>query len=457
MQPLIQQHPDHDPDSDREREDSHQREGRSGTRRSPEPLRIAPQGQLRGILPCRAALPAAARRPTYTAQMVIGIDASRAFSATATGIGVYSTEVIRGLAQDPPAPLRLYLNSARPPAGAPELPPGSHWAPIPLPRGWTRLRLRWEVTRHPPDLLFIPAYRLPPGPVPPAVVTIHGVEHRMAPSAYPNGAGRAVDDFVRDTLRRARRVIAPSETTRSDLCQLYGADPGRITVIPHGVSAALTAAAGPAPAAELARLGVPSPFFLVVGAHHPRKNVQLALRALAAAFPAPAGTPALVVANAGEEAADGISHLSAQLGTEGRLTLLPHLGPESLAALYCGALATLVPSLYEGFGLPALEAMALGSPVLATGAGAVAEVAAGAALLLPADDLQGWARALGELAARPELRRHLSGLGRERARRYTWERSVAAHRALLLEELSAGRAGPASPSPRPAPAPPPPP
>ncbi|MHB1523089.1 MAG: glycosyltransferase family 4 protein [Candidatus Dormibacteria bacterium] len=374
--------------------------------------------------------------------MVIGIDASRAFAAFPTGIGVYSTEVISGLAADPPADLRLYLNARRPPEGAPRLPEGSEYAPIPLRRGWTRLRLRWELARRPPDLLFVPAYRLPPGRLPPSVVTVHGVEHRMTGSAYSQAAARSVDDFVRDTLGRARRVITPSETTRSDLCQLYGADPAKVKVIPHGVSEALLGADPRATSVELERLRVPRPYLLVVGAHHPRKNVQQAVRALAAAFPGAGGSPSLVVANAAGEAASELARLAQELGVGRRVLLLPHLGPAALAALYRGSEATLVPSLYEGFGLPALEAMALGSPVLAGDSGAVAEVAAGAAILLPSRDLQRWAEGIRELMSNQDLRRHLSGLGRERSSRYTWERSVAEHRAVLLEELSAGRGAP---------------
>ena len=379
---------------------------------------------------------------TYTSPVVIGIDASRAFAAFPTGIGVYSTEVISGLAADPPADLRLYLNARRPPEGAPRLPEGSEYAPIPLRRGWTRLRLRWELARRPPDLLFVPAYRLPPGRLPPSVVTVHGVEHRMTGSAYSQAAARSVDDFVRDTLTRARRVITPSETTRSDLCQLYGADPAKVTVIPHGVSEALLGADPRATSVELERLRVPRPYLLVVGAHHPRKNVQQAVRALAAAFPGAGGSPSLVVANAVGEGASDLARLAQELGVGRRVLLLPHLGHAALAALYRGSEATLVPSLYEGFGLPALEAMALGSPVLAGDSGAVAEVAAGAAILLPSRDLQRWAEGIRELMSNPDLRRHLSGLGRERSSRYTWERSVAEHRAVLLEELSAGRGAP---------------
>lgn len=375
------------------------------------------------------------RCPPYTALVEIGIDASRAFSNSPTGIGVYATQVISGLMRQPPAALRLYLNSTRPPDGAPDPPPGSRWVPMPLPRGWTRIRLRLEVRLHPPDLLFVPAYRLPPGRVPPSVVTIHGVEHRMAPSAYPGAAGRAVDDFVRDTLLRARRIISPSETTRADLCQLYGADPDRITVIPHGVGDHLAPLAPAEVLARLAEIGVQSPYLLVVGAHHPRKNVGLAIAALAAAFPGGEGAPALVVANAVGEVARTLSLKAERLGVGGRLRLLPHLGGGQLAALYQGCLATLVPSRYEGFGLPALEAMACGAPVVAANVGGVAEVAAGSALLLHLDRVEEWAEALRRVVAEEQLRRHLSGLGRQRAAQFSWERSVEAHRRLLEGEL----------------------
>lgn len=371
--------------------------------------------------------------------MAIGIDASRAFGAQPTGIGVYATEVLSGLIADPPAPLSLYLNAAAPPFSAPPLPEGSRWVPIPLPRGWTRLRLALEVRRHPPELLFVPAYRLPPGRIPRSVVTIHGVEHRMAPAAYPGRAAAAVEDFVEDTLRRAARIISPSETTRADLAHLYGADPARITVIPHGIAAEL----GPVPEAdalaERRRLGVIGPYFLAVGAHHPRKNIPFLVRAFGLAFPDHPGAPRLVVANAAGSAAAELSAEARGAGLTGRLLLLPHLGARSLAALYVGALAATVPSLYEGFGLPALEAMACGAPLVASGVGGVQEVAAGAALLVEPSNLDEWVGALRQLAEDQGLRSHLSELGRNRAAGFSWKRSVEGHRRLLADELSAAQ------------------
>jgi len=366
----------------------------------------------------------------------IGIDASRAFQQQPTGIGVYATEVISRLLDSPPAPLRLYLNQRRPPGTAPRLPPGSAWRCLPLPRGWTAFRLRWELLRQAPTLLWIPAYRLPPGRLPRSVVTVHGVEHRFAPGAYPGQQADAVEAFVRDTLRRASRVITPSETTRADLVNLYQADPSLITVIPHGIAADLRPAASPRREILLRELGVELPYFLVVGAHHPRKNIPFLIDQFAEAFPPPAFSEVrLVVTNAGGQRGHELLAQAAQLGLGARVTTLGHVSGERLAALYSGAVAACIPSLYEGFGLPALEAMACGAPVLANDVGGVQEVGAGAALLVPVEDAPGWVEGLLRLFQEPGLREHLSELGLTRASRYSWDRSAEAHAGLLASEL----------------------
>jgi glycosyltransferase involved in cell wall biosynthesis len=368
----------------------------------------------------------------------IGIDASRAFATSPTGIGVYATQVISRLLLSPPAPMRLYLNRSRPPELAPELPPGSQWRCIPLSRGWTAARLRWELRRSPPQLLWVPAYRLPGGKLPRSVVTVHGVEHRLAPSAYPRDQARAVESFVLDTLRRAARVISPSETTKADLVHLFGADPNLITVIPHGAAAELRALEADERAPLLRKLGVEPPYFLIAGAHHPRKNVPFLLTQFARAFPPGAAAPHLVVANAGE-ALQSLLTQAAALGVGDRLTVFGHVAGVQLAALYSGAVAVCVPSLYEGFGLPALEAMACGAPVIGNATGGVQEVAEGAALLLAPSDPDGWVEGLRRLAEDGALRQHLRRLGLTRASRFSWDLSAAAHAELLLSELLLAR------------------
>ncbi len=368
--------------------------------------------------------------------MEIGIDASRAFQPEPTGIGVYATQVISRLCQAPPAPLRLYLNRRTAPAEVAPLPAGSEWRFLPLPRGWTTFRLRWELKQHLPSLLWIPAYRLPPGQIPRSVVTIHGVEHRFAPLAYPGKRAAAVESFVVDTLRRAARVITPSETTKADLVHLYRADPRQITVIPHGISVELRPIAPERARSLVAQLGVQPPFFLVVGAHHPRKNVPFLIERFARAFPTTSSEDVrLVVTNSFGEVGQALRRQAVDLGVNPRLTTLGHISGELLAALYSTAVAACVPSLYEGFGLPALEAMACGAPVLANGVGGVQEIAEGAALLVPSGDGQAWEEGLTRLHREPELRDHLRELGLTRASSYSWDRSANAHSQLLASEF----------------------
>ena len=377
--------------------------------------------------------------------MEIGIDASRAFQSEPTGIGVYATQVIARLVDAPPAPLRLYLNQRSPPETSPGLPAGSEWRCIPFPRGWTAFRLRWELRRQAPTLLWIPAYRLPPGRMPRSVVTVHGVEHRFAPLAYPGQGAAAVESFVRDTLRRAARVITPSETTKADLVHLYQADPNLITVIPHGIAAELRPTSPDRLRPLLHELGVQAPYFLVVGAHHPRKNVPFLIEQFARAFPAPEPSEVrLVVTNAAGELGQGLQARAAELGVGDRVNTLGHVSGELLAALYSGAVAACVPSFYEGFGLPALEAMACGAPLLANDVGGVQEIAVGAALLVSLGDPQGWVEGLRRLLREPGLRDHLQALGLNRASRYSWESSAQAHAELLAGELRLA----ASPTPR---------
>ncbi len=378
--------------------------------------------------------------------MVIGLDASRAWSASGSGIHVYATQVCGGLIADPPAPLRLYWPQRRPPAAAPPLAPGSRWRCIPLPRGWTRLRLRLEVARHPPAVLFVPAYRLPPGRLPRAVVAIQGLEHRLAAAAYPPAERRALDSFVADSLRRASAVVVPSETTRRDLVDLFDADPEQLVCIPHAPRTDLPTLTGEQAAGLRAPLALPAPYLLAVGGQHPRKNLPFLAGVLGAAAAAGCGAGLVCTAVPAARAA-ALGDAARAAGVAERVRCLPHADRATLAALYQGALAVVIPSLYEGFGLPAVEAMAQGVPVLANDVGAVREVAAGAAWLVPVADRDGWRDAVVQLAADPALRIRLRAEGRRRAAGFSWAASVAAHRRLPQRELALSRAGAGPPRP----------
>jgi glycosyltransferase involved in cell wall biosynthesis len=143
----------------------------------------------------------------------------------------------------------------------------------------------------------------------------------------------------------------------------------------------------------------------------------------------------VVVTNAAGEVGRGLLEQANRLGLGGRVVVLDHVAGEPLAALYSGAVGACIPSLYEGFGLPALEAMACGAPVLANSVGGVQEIAEGAGLLVEGDDPAGWVEGLHRLLWEPELRAHLRGLGLARAAGFSWDRSAQAHWELLASEL----------------------
>jgi len=343
--------------------------------------------------------------------MLLALDASPAVRANPSGTEVYARQMITHLAgTNPGHTMRLYANTASVP---PWSPANVEWRLLPFPRLWTHWRFRRALRAEQPDVVFVPSHVLPLFLDLPAVVTIHDVGHRHIPSAYRPSAWLYLEWMTRSMARRAARLIAVSQATADDLRRFYQVPAERITVIHSGVDDAFR----PPPTAEITRVrdryGLPSAYFLYLGRAHPRKNLPVLLAAFQGARRSGL-TAGLVLAGPGHQpsAGDGVQ-------------VLGYVPAEDLPALYGGALALTLPSLFEGFGFEVLEAMRCGTAVLASTAGSLPEIAGPAALLADPHQVPVWTEALGRLATEVPLRQQLIQRGAAWSAEFSWDRAAS--------------------------------
>jgi glycosyltransferase involved in cell wall biosynthesis len=382
--------------------------------------------------------------------MHIGIDASRAARTQPTGTEAYSFHLIRALLETlrnhqiilySPTPLPGSIGEVSLERGLETSHSGASVRIIPFPRLWTHLRLNWELRRHPPDLLFVPAHVMPLACPVPAVVTVHDLGYLYYPEAHRLFDRYYLDWTTRRHAHKAARLIADSQATRADLVRHYRADPQRVVVIYPGRDETLQRVqdAG-AMAAVKARYGVQGRYLLYLGTLQPRKNLARLIEAFArvrALLPGQeasssigegsqeSGPLQLVLAGKRGWLYDDLFQRVDQLGLVGQVIFPGYVAPEDKAALISGALALVHPSLYEGFGMPVLEAMACGTPVLTSRASSLPEVTGDAALLVDPLDVEDIASGLLRLVTDDGLRRWLVERGYTQVHRFSWRQAAS--------------------------------
>jgi glycosyltransferase involved in cell wall biosynthesis len=249
------------------------------------------------------------------------------------------------------------------------------------------------------------------------VVTIHDVIYKLHPEAH-GWRTLALRGLIPLAARRSDRVIVPSHTTGHDLERLLRVPAEKIDVVPNGIGATL---AERWPTAEEVRrrfdLGS-GPFVLTVSLKRPSKNLKRLLDALGL-IPAPR-RPLLALAGHATPYERTLREHAQQIGVAAHTRFLPWVSAEELEGLYRAATAFVFPSLYEGFGLPVLEAMARGVPVACSNRGALAEVANAAALTFDPEERRAIAAAMETLISDENERDRLAGAGRENAARFSW-------------------------------------
>lgn len=348
----------------------------------------------------------------------VAVDLNPATREVVTGTEIFAREVGSRLAAAAPE-LRWQFFAARPRAGL-----GVDVMVTPFPRLWSQVRLPLALARRRADLLFVPAHAVPFAWIGKALTVVHDLAFERHPSAYSASERAYLQITTRWAARRCPLLIAISESTKADLVALYGVKPERIRVVPLGGGEPRH---GPiAPASRLAELGLHGPFVLQVGRIEARKNQAAALAAVEM-------LDGVTLAVAGPERDEP---LAVRLRASTRCRVLGRVDQPTLELLYKQAAAVVVPSLYEGFGLPVIEAMSRGKVVVASATSSLPEVGGDAALYADPADPEALARALDIALGDKALRGRLTRAARTRAAHFTWERCAAGVVAVIRELLA---------------------
>ena len=267
------------------------------------------------------------------------------------------------------------------------------------------------------------------------VVTFHDLTFFLIPERYPATRRLYFQTMTRLSARVADAVIVPSGAVREDVTRILRLPPRRVFAIPEAAGPAFRPQDAGAVEAVRRRYGLEGPFLLSVGSLEPGKNRERLLQAFAR-LRARGPTHTLVIAGQPAWRHEGEEPLARRLGLADAVRFLGHVPQADLPALYSGADLFVFPSLYEGFGLPALEALACGTPVVASNVSALPEVVGDAALQVSPLDVEALADAMERVLHDPRLRADLRERGLKRAAGFSWER--AARETLAVYEWAAG-------------------
>ena len=274
----------------------------------------------------------------------------------------------------------------------------------------------WAGLRDRPEVTYSFSHLLPGLCLGARVITVHDVIFERYPDCYPPGYARWYSKTFACATRRARAIVVPSEATRRDVLEFYAVDPSRVHVVPWGVDV-------PQEARVVRPSGLPdleaTRFFLCVGRMDPRKNFVRVMEALAAIRETMNPPPVLVIAGPADHASTEI-----RAAASGGVHFTGYVEEDGLNWLYRNAVGVVYPSFAEGFGLPVVEAMANGAPVITSCVSALCEVAGDAALLVDPTSVSEIAGAMRGLLEDETLRTRLIADGRHRIAAFTWERSA---------------------------------
>jgi glycosyltransferase involved in cell wall biosynthesis len=303
-------------------------------------------------------------------------------------------------------------------------------------RAFCRWRFQPYVAGLAPDAVLAPNY-LPPAPCERTVPVVHDMSHVRIPGAHPRDRVNRLRDLP-ETILRSPSVVTVSQFSKSEIVDLIGVAPDKIVVAPPGVGAQFRPMTEGERAETLHRYGLQDRgYFLAIGSLEPRKNLATLIAAYARLPAAVRAGHALVLGGGAGWGDAGLSGPEPErLRQAGQLRLLGYVPSADLPALYAGATAFCFPSVYEGFGMPVIEAMACATPVLSSNATAIPEAAGDAGVLLDPHDIGAWAIAMRDVAEDSDLARDLRSRGPRQAAQFTWARTALGIRDALAAAVT---------------------
>jgi glycosyltransferase involved in cell wall biosynthesis len=338
----------------------------------------------------------------------------RTLASPAGGVRRYAIELFTALADHP----EVVVVSVGGPAHVPR---GMHvvaerWS-LPTNLGWAVSGLPAAADRAGYDVFHAPAYTAPLRRCRPLVVSIHDVSYARRPEFYPYRRDPLRRAFYKASAKRADRIVTCSSFSKAEITAAYGIDPDGIDVVPLAAAAVFARQ----PGRQKERV------VLHVGDLHPRRNLHVLVDAVGELkrSEAHAADVTLVLAGVDRGELEGLRAQAARLQMPDLIRYVGTPADHELVDWYNRASVVAYPSSYEGFGLPVLEAMACGTPVVASASASIPEVAGDAAMLMTTHDIRAWRDAIGAVLQDPALAGTLSDQGVRRAAAFSWQRTAA--------------------------------